>query len=56
MVRSMASTAEPGVAEGFGAVADAFQRNFTDPGEGAAAVAVFHRGRKVVDLWGGTTS
>ncbi len=50
----MASTAEPGVAEGFGAVADAFQRNFTDPGEGAAAVAVFHHGRKVVDLWAGT--
>ena len=55
MVRSMAGNAEPGVAEGFGAVADAFQRNFTDPGEGAAAVAVFHRGRKVVDLWGGTS-
>jgi CubicO group peptidase (beta-lactamase class C family) len=48
--------AEPdlsGVEEGFGAVADAFRRNFDDPGEDAAAVAVFHRGRKVVDLWGG---
>jgi CubicO group peptidase (beta-lactamase class C family) len=43
-----------GVAEGFGAVADAFRRNFEDPGEDAAAVAVFHRGVKVVDLWGGT--
>jgi CubicO group peptidase (beta-lactamase class C family) len=42
------------VAEGFGAVADAFHRNFEDPGEDAAAVAVFHRGVKVVDLWGGT--
>lgn len=46
--------AVPGVAEGFGPVADAFARNFTDPGDGAAAVTVFHRGRKVVDLWAGT--
>lgn len=54
MVPFMAITAQPGVAEGFGAVADAFGRNFTDPGEDAAAVTVFHRGRKVVDLWAGT--
>ena len=52
--RFMASGAEPGVVEGFGPVADAFHRNFADPGEDAAAVAVFHRGRKVVDLWAGT--
>jgi CubicO group peptidase (beta-lactamase class C family) len=45
---------QPGVAEGFGAVADAFHRNFVDPGEDAAAVTVFHRGEKVVDLWAGT--
>ncbi|WP_270886911.1 serine hydrolase domain-containing protein [Pedococcus sp. 5OH_020] len=42
------------VAEGFGAVADAFRRNFVDPGEDAAAVTVLHRGTRVVDLWGGT--
>ena len=50
----MTSGAEPDVAEGFGAVADAFRHNFADPGEDAAAVAVFHRGTKVVDLWAGT--
>ena len=50
----MSSAAQPGVAEGFGAVADAFARNFADPGDEAAAVAVVHRGRKVVDLWAGT--
>ena len=44
----------PGVAEGWGVVADAFRRNFEQPGEDAAAVAVFHHGVKVVDLWGGT--
>lgn len=43
-----------GVAQGFGPVADAFHRNFVDPGEDAAAVAVLHRGTKVVDLWAGT--
>jgi CubicO group peptidase (beta-lactamase class C family) len=41
------------VEEGFGAVADGFRGNFEDPGEDAAAVAVFHRGRLVADLWGG---
>lgn len=39
--------------EGYGAVADAFARNFTEPGELGAAVTVFVSGRKVVDLWGG---
>jgi CubicO group peptidase (beta-lactamase class C family) len=53
-VGCMASGAEQGVAEGFGAVADAFHHNFSDPGEDAAAVAVFHRGTKMVDLWAGT--
>lgn len=42
-----------GVGAGFGAVADAFERNFTDSGEVGAAVAVYHRGRLVVDLAGG---
>ena len=54
IVPLMTSPAEPGVAEGFGPVADAFGRNFTDPGDDAAAVTVFLRGRKVVDLWAGT--
>lgn len=42
-----------GVAEGFGAVVDAFTGNFDAPGEDAAAVAVVHGGVQVVDLWGG---
>ena len=37
----------------FGPVADAFAKNFDDPGEDAAALAVFHDGVQVVDLWGG---
>ncbi|MGY5130613.1 serine hydrolase domain-containing protein [Streptomyces nigrescens] len=43
-----------GADEGFGAVADAFARNFTEDRELGAAVAVFVDGHKVVDLWGGT--
>ncbi|MGV9776997.1 serine hydrolase domain-containing protein, partial [Streptosporangium sp. NPDC003464] len=39
--------------EGFGAVADAFSRNFAEHGELGAAVTVYVDGRKVVDLWGG---
>lgn len=39
--------------ERFGAVADAFARNFTESGELGASVAVFVDGRQVVDLWGG---
>ena len=41
------------VAPGFGAVREAFERNFTDRGELGAAVAVFIDGEPVVDLWGG---
>ena len=41
------------VADGFGAVADAFRSNFRDRGEVGAAVAVYCDGAKVVDLWGG---
>ena len=51
---SVTSVHVSGVAEGFGAVAEAFAGNFKDPGEDAAAVAVFHDGVKVVDLWAGT--
>ncbi|MER6690082.1 serine hydrolase domain-containing protein [Streptomyces minutiscleroticus] len=39
--------------ERFGAVADAFSRNFTEFPELGAAVTVFAGGRKVVDLWAG---
>ncbi|MFG1874694.1 serine hydrolase domain-containing protein [Sphaerisporangium sp. NPDC049003] len=39
--------------ERFGAVADAFSRNFAEFAELGAAVTVFAGGRKVVDLWGG---
>ena len=42
------------VETGFGPVADAFAANFDDPGEEAAAVAVYADGVEVVDLWGGT--
>ena len=41
------------VEPGFAAVADEFRRNFSDRGELGAACGVYHRGRKVVDLWGG---
>lgn len=41
------------VAPGFEAVRDTFVTNFTDRGERGAACAVYHRGRTVVDLWGG---
>ena len=30
-----------------------FERNFVDRGEQGAACTIFHRGAKVVDLWGG---
>jgi CubicO group peptidase (beta-lactamase class C family) len=41
------------VAPGFGDVKDAFQANFDDGTEVGAAFAAYHRGQKVVDLWGG---
>ncbi|WP_030761878.1 MULTISPECIES: serine hydrolase domain-containing protein [unclassified Streptomyces] len=42
------------VTEGFEPVRDAFVRNFQVLGDRGAAVAVYHDGRKVVDLWAGT--
>jgi CubicO group peptidase (beta-lactamase class C family) len=42
-----------GAEEGYGAVAEAFRRNFEERGELGAACAVYRDGRKVVDLWGG---
>ncbi|MDI3403742.1 serine hydrolase domain-containing protein [Streptomyces cavernicola] len=45
---------QPGwVDAGYGAVADAFARNFQDFPELGAATTVFVDGRKVVELWGG---
>lgn len=42
-----------GADEGWGAVADAFVRNFRDHGDVGAACAVYVDGAAVVDLWGG---
>lgn len=41
------------VDDGYGPVADAFRRNMLYNNELGAACAVYHEGRKVVDLWGG---
>jgi CubicO group peptidase (beta-lactamase class C family) len=41
------------VEEGFGAVADAFARNFTDHSDVGAACCVYRDGAPVVDIWGG---
>jgi CubicO group peptidase (beta-lactamase class C family) len=41
------------VAPGFEHVADEFRRNFAERRELGAACAIYHRGEKVVDLWGG---
>ena len=41
------------VSPGFEAVRDAFTENFTRRGELGGACCVYHRGEKVVDLWGG---
>ncbi len=44
---------KPFVAPGFEEVEAAFSSNFERYGEVGAACAVFHRGKLVVDLWGG---
>ncbi len=41
------------VEPGFEKVREAFQRNFDEGREIGAAFSAYHRGRKVVDLWGG---
>ncbi|MEA2443717.1 MAG: hypothetical protein QOJ12_1009 [Thermoleophilales bacterium] len=41
------------VEPGFERVRAEFERNLAERGELGAAVAAYHRGRKVVDLWGG---
>src|SRR5262245_17877422 len=40
-------------ADGWEGVRDAFTANFTSGSEVGAAFSVYHRGNKVVDLWGG---
>ena len=44
------------VAPGFEEVRDEFERNFVERGDIGAATAVYWRGDKVVDLWGGRRS
>lgn len=39
---------------GFNAMEQAFKRSFAEFGERGAALTIFHRGEKVVDLWGGS--
>jgi CubicO group peptidase (beta-lactamase class C family) len=41
------------VSRGFEIVREAFAENFARRGERGGACCVFHRGRKVIDLWGG---
>ncbi|WP_168215740.1 serine hydrolase domain-containing protein [Roseimaritima ulvae] len=50
---SLPPTIGGSVAAGFEPVRTAFERNFVECGEQGAACTLFHRGRKVVDLWGG---
>ena len=42
------------VADGFGAVADAFEQNFTELGEVGAAFSLYVDGDAKVDIWAGT--
>ena len=56
MVRTVGGhtvTVQGDVEPGFEPVAEAFAANFTDHDDIGAAVCVYHRGRPVVDLWGG---
>lgn len=38
----------------FGALVDAFRKNFTDKQEIGGAICVYHKGHKVVDVWAGS--
>lgn len=49
----MTEVVHGGADEGWGAVADAFARNFAEHGDIGAACTVYVDGRAVVDLWGG---
>lgn len=50
---STKTQAEGFVAPGFEGVAEEFERNFTQRGDKGAAFAAVHKGRPVVDIWGG---
>ncbi len=52
MMKAMAKT-NGWVAPGFETVREAFTANFDDGLEAGAAFSAYHRGQKVVDLWGG---
>jgi CubicO group peptidase (beta-lactamase class C family) len=52
-VRIEVSLLQGEVAPGFEEVASEFEKNFAQRGEVGAACAIYHEGRKVVDLWGG---
>ena len=41
------------VAPGFKEVKVEFEKDFAERGETGAACAIYHKGKKVVDLWGG---
>jgi CubicO group peptidase (beta-lactamase class C family) len=47
------STVEGHVSQGFEAVREAFEENFTRRAELGGACGVYHHGQKVIDLWGG---
>ena len=49
-----ASLAEGYIHPDFWSVARLFKSLIPSPGPGGAALCIYHRGRKVVDLWGGT--
>jgi len=51
--KSTRHRAEGFVAPGFEPVAAEFERNFTERADIGAAFAATHRGRRVVDIWGG---
>ena len=41
------------VSSGFEEIETEFKRNFAERGELGAACTIYHKGKKVVDLWGG---
>ena len=54
MSTALSIPVEGHVTSRFEPVRDAFARNFSERGELGGACAVYYRGEKVVDLWGGT--
>lgn len=50
-----ASNVEGYIHPDFWSVARLFKSLIPSPGPGGAALCIYHRGRKVVDLWGGST-